>query len=159
MFKLFNIKFTTYPPPQPGFCFSHKYLSWLPPPVAVVLLSVASSFCSWAKFSSAKSCKTHSLAVKRPGASLTNLGRRPSCQHNTCYLTYGIECYILVKLTSAASWTDIPPFAPGSGKGRSGNTILKQGGPSIGQPTQCQYHEHAGESQAHPGRFDSLPRL
>ena len=88
----------------PCFCFSHKYLSWLPPPVAVVLLSglVALSFFSWAK-----SCSSE----KTWGFSQSNLGKRPSCQHTRCYSTYDILCDILVKLTSTASWTDIPPFA------------------------------------------------
>ena len=72
------------------------------------LTKVALSF-----FSLAKSCKICLLAVKRLGVSLSNMERRPSCQHITFFLSYDVTCYILVKCTSAASWTDIPPFAPG----------------------------------------------
>ena len=82
--------------------------------------------------------------MKTPGSSLSNLGRRPSCQRTTCYLTYDITRSIFVRLTSAASWTVILPFAPGSGKGRSSNAVsgpsaLKQGGTSIVQP-QGRFH-------------------
>ena len=68
----------------------------------------------------------------------------------------------MVKLTSSASWADIPPPMPVSGNlAREGLLMLypasQRGGPGsplIGQSTQCRYHGHAGESRAHP--IDSL---
>ena len=70
---------------------------------------------------------------------------------------------MLVKLTPAASWTDISPFAPGLGNGGSSiavssSSALKQGGPWIGQPPQCRYHEQRGGSREHPGWFHELLR-